>query len=142
MAVIPGVTFNPRIKFEYDCAQVRSVQFHPSRPWILTSHLSGEIEIRDYRQETVVHTFTDHQGLDRSSHAFYFAHQTLSVRYVSILRSLISAPVVTTKLSDFSITKGKYVFECFLVILFDSSFGFSFHAVFFFVHYYSFHLVT
>ncbi|CAD8089698.1 unnamed protein product [Paramecium sonneborni] len=54
------------VKFERHSDRVKSVSFHPHRPWVLSALHSGVIELIDYRIKKRIGTYEDHQGAVRS----------------------------------------------------------------------------
>ncbi|CAD8059253.1 unnamed protein product [Paramecium primaurelia] len=54
------------VKFERHSDRVKSVSFHPHRPWVLSALHSGVIELIDYRIKKRIATYEDHQGAVRS----------------------------------------------------------------------------
>ncbi len=46
-----------KLKFEAKSARVKGISFHPSKPWILTSLHSGELQIWDYNMKICVAKF-------------------------------------------------------------------------------------
>ncbi len=85
------------VKFETKSQRVKGLSFHPTRPWILSSLHTGEIQLWDYRIGTLIEKFEEHEG-NHPIHPLIF--QVLSVASTSILTSLSSSPEVTiTKLS-------------------------------------------
>ncbi|CAD8177704.1 unnamed protein product [Paramecium pentaurelia] len=54
------------IKFERHSDRVKSVSFHPHRPWILSALHSGIIELIDYRIKKRIAIYDDHKGAVRS----------------------------------------------------------------------------
>ncbi|CAL9228610.1 unnamed protein product [Arabidopsis halleri] len=58
-----------KIKFETKSDRVTtSLSFHPKRPWILASLVSGVIQLWDYRMGTLIYTFDEHKGPARGVH--------------------------------------------------------------------------
>ncbi|CAD8090002.1 unnamed protein product [Paramecium sonneborni] len=54
------------IKFERHSDRVKSVSFHPHRPWVLSALHSGIIEMIDYRIKKRIAIYDDHKGAVRS----------------------------------------------------------------------------
>lgn len=54
------------IKFERHSDRVKSVSFHPHRPWLLSALHSGIIELIDYRIKKRIGIYDDHKGAVRS----------------------------------------------------------------------------
>ncbi|CAK95037.1 unnamed protein product (macronuclear) [Paramecium tetraurelia] len=54
------------VKFERHSDRVKSVSFHPHRPWVLSALHSGVIEMIDYRIKKRIATYEDHKGAVRS----------------------------------------------------------------------------
>ncbi|CAD8064776.1 unnamed protein product [Paramecium primaurelia] len=54
------------VKFERHSDRVKSVSFHPHRPWVLSALHSGVIELIDYRMKKRIATYEDHKGAVRS----------------------------------------------------------------------------
>jgi len=46
-----------KLKFETKSARVKGICFHPSKPWVITSLHSGEIQIWDYNMKLCVAKF-------------------------------------------------------------------------------------
>ena len=57
---------NMFVKFERHSDRVKSVSFHPHRPWVLSALHSGVIELIDYRIKKRIGTYEDHKGPVRS----------------------------------------------------------------------------
>jgi WD40 repeat protein len=53
-------------KFERNSDRVKSISFHPHRPWLLSALHSGTIELIDYRIKKRLATYEDHQGAVRT----------------------------------------------------------------------------
>ncbi|KAI8925560.1 coatomer WD associated region-domain-containing protein [Entophlyctis helioformis] len=49
-------------KFETKSSRVKSVSFHPKRPWILAALHNGSIQLWDYKMGTLVDRFDEHEG--------------------------------------------------------------------------------
>jgi coatomer protein complex subunit alpha (xenin) len=49
-------------KFETKSAKIKSLAFHPKRPWIVAALYTGTIQLWDYKLGTLVDTFDEHQG--------------------------------------------------------------------------------
>lgn len=49
-------------KFETKSARVKGLSFHPKRPWILSSLHNGVIQLWDYRMNTLLEKFDEHEG--------------------------------------------------------------------------------
>ncbi|KAI0981749.1 hypothetical protein GJ496_005925 [Pomphorhynchus laevis] len=49
-------------KFENKSARVKGLSFHPTRPWILVSLHTGNIQLWDYRIPTMLDRFENHEG--------------------------------------------------------------------------------
>lgn len=56
---IPFITL-----FETESSRVKSVSFHPTRPWILAGLHSGVIQLWDYRIKTLIDHFDEHKGMN------------------------------------------------------------------------------
>ena len=52
--------------FENKSYRVKGVSFHPTKPWVLASLHNGFINLIDYINGIVLHTFEDHEGPVRS----------------------------------------------------------------------------
>src|ERR1700722_20179627 len=51
------------IKFDQKSNRVKGVAFHPTRPWILTCHYNGSIQIWDHKLKTLVDKYDNyHDG--------------------------------------------------------------------------------
>ncbi len=50
------------VKFENKSHRVKGLAFHPRRPWVLASLHNGVIELWDYRMDTKIEEFSDHEG--------------------------------------------------------------------------------
>lgn len=48
--------------FEAKSYRVKGISFHPTKPWILTSLHNGLINLYDYVNSILLHTFEDHDG--------------------------------------------------------------------------------
>lgn len=55
------------VKFETKSQRVKGLSFHPTRPWILSSLHSGEIQLWDYRIGTLIDKFEEHEGITLDS---------------------------------------------------------------------------
>lgn len=53
-------TNNLIIKFDHKSNRVKGVAFHPTRPWVLTSHYNGSIQIWDHKLKTLVDKYENH----------------------------------------------------------------------------------
>ncbi|KAI8910981.1 coatomer WD associated region-domain-containing protein [Gorgonomyces haynaldii] len=49
-------------KFETKSSRVKSVSFHPKRPWVLAALHTGTIQLWDYKLGTLVDRFDEHEG--------------------------------------------------------------------------------
>jgi coatomer protein complex subunit alpha (xenin) len=54
------------VKFSNKSERVKGLSFHPSRPWLLAGLHTGAIQLWDYRLQTVIDTFAEHDGPVRS----------------------------------------------------------------------------
>ena len=52
--------------FETESSRVKSISFHPTRPWLLAALHTGSIQLWDYRIKTLIEKFDDHKGPVRS----------------------------------------------------------------------------
>jgi len=50
------------VKFETKSQRVKGISFHPTRPWVIASLHSGEIQLWDYRISTMIAKFEEHEG--------------------------------------------------------------------------------
>eukprot|EP00472_Partenskyella_glossopodia_P011176 CAMPEP_0197516712 /NCGR_PEP_ID=MMETSP1318-20131121/1623_1 /TAXON_ID=552666 /ORGANISM="Partenskyella glossopodia, Strain RCC365" /LENGTH=1260 /DNA_ID=CAMNT_0043065663 /DNA_START=91 /DNA_END=3873 /DNA_ORIENTATION=- len=50
------------VKFENKSHRVKGLAFHPRRPWVLASLHNGVIELWDYRMDTKIDEFAEHEG--------------------------------------------------------------------------------
>ena len=51
------------LKFEQKCSRVKGLCFHPTRPWLLITLHTGEIQLWDYLIKALIKQFTDeHEG--------------------------------------------------------------------------------
>mmetsp|Transcript_16618 Transcript_16618/g.40923 ORF Transcript_16618/g.40923 Transcript_16618/m.40923 type:complete len:1252 (-) Transcript_16618:346-4101(-) len=50
------------VKFENKSHRVKGLAFHPRRPWVLASLHNGVIELWDYRMDTKIDEFCEHEG--------------------------------------------------------------------------------
>lgn len=50
------------IKFESKSSRVKGLAFHSKRPWILASLHNGSIQLWDYRAQTLIDKFDEHEG--------------------------------------------------------------------------------
>ena len=50
------------VKFETKSPRVKGISFHHTRPWLLASLHSGEIQLWDYRIGTLLDKFEEHEG--------------------------------------------------------------------------------
>jgi len=50
------------VKFENKSHRVKGLAFHPRRPWVLSSLHNGVIELWDYRMDTKIDEFSEHEG--------------------------------------------------------------------------------
>jgi WD40 repeat protein len=48
--------------FETESTRVKSISFHPTRPWLLAALHTGSIQLWDYRIKTLIEKFDDHKG--------------------------------------------------------------------------------
>lgn len=48
--------------FETESTRVKSISFHPTRPWILAALHTGSIQLWDYRIKTLIEKFDEHKG--------------------------------------------------------------------------------
>ena len=49
-------------KFENKSKRVKGLSFHKYRPWILASLHNGSINLFDYRAQTLLEKFEEHDG--------------------------------------------------------------------------------
>eukprot|EP00954_Amorphochlora_amoebiformis_P027631 1386690-Amorphochlora_amoeboformis.AAC.2 len=54
------------VKFENKSHRVKGLAFHPRRPWVLASLHNGVIELWDYRMDTKIDEFCEHEGILRA----------------------------------------------------------------------------
>ena len=52
--------------FETESTRVKSISFHPTRPWILAALHTGSIQLWDYRIKTLIEKFDEHKGTKRT----------------------------------------------------------------------------
>lgn len=57
-----------RVQYETSSDRVKGLSFHPTRPWILASLHSGEIQLWDYRMDALVDVFKEHDKPVRGVH--------------------------------------------------------------------------
>lgn len=60
MSSAPGAPFITL--FETESTRVKSIAFHPTRPWLLVALHSGSIQLWDYRIKTLISKFDEHKG--------------------------------------------------------------------------------
>ena len=46
-----------KLKFQAKSARVKGISFHPSKPWVITSLHSGDIQIWDYNMKICIAKF-------------------------------------------------------------------------------------
>ncbi|KAK2952413.1 Coatomer subunit alpha (CopA) [Blattamonas nauphoetae] len=62
MAIASNTVFTLLAKTETSSARVKSIAFHPIKPFIFTALHSGNVEMWDWRRGTLLHTFSEHKG--------------------------------------------------------------------------------
>lgn len=48
--------------FETKSHRVKSISFHPTRPWVLAALHNGAIQLWDYRSKALIEKFEGHKG--------------------------------------------------------------------------------
>lgn len=60
--------------FDHKTNRVKSLSFHPRRPWIIVALHTGLIQLWDYCQGTLLSVFSEHEG-NMTIFIIYRSHQ-------------------------------------------------------------------